>query len=395
MLNKFFNKKQEIQPESDNVLLLDITPKSIKSIYVVPGENKLIVKGVSAFDEKPSYEGNILQDGIEECFAQAGERTKNAIIGVSGSSVFGFLLIIEVKRDKPDTRISNSEMSKVYEKIDIFSKKQAQLYKDAIFAEDYELENLDLVVTKNLLDGEECVDLVDRLGEYIQIHVFASFAEKGFHDSLKAELANINIKPMAITTTIYTQVKLLSSKSKNFILIDIGKSYTDIAIIFGGDIVQTRSFNIGGDYFSAHLTDQLGIPPKEANGKKEAFGEGTLSPSDTDSIGDYLYEAGKDWRLGFVAVLESISGIKSFPKKIYLSGGTGDLPVLEELLYEENWKSSLPFAGEIEIEKADRTLLDKYLIDDLKILKDLRMFAPSSLSIVYKELIKEDEEITN
>ena len=38
---------------------------------------------------------------------------------------------------------------------------------------------------------------------------------------------------------------------------------------------------------------------------------------------------------------------------------------------------------------------DKYLIDDLRVLKDLRMFAPASLSIVYKELTKEDEEITD
>jgi hypothetical protein len=386
------NKDKDKAKKSDDVLFMDITPKTIKTIYTTPGESRLIVKGVSVFEDKPGYEGNILQDGIEEAFTQADARTENAIVGVSGSSVFGFLLILEVRRDNAQTRITNSEMTKIYDKIEAFALKQAHSYRDAIFAEEYDLVNLDLVITKNLLDGQEHPDLIDRQGEYIQVHVFASYAEAGFHASLKGELSQLKINPLAITTTIYTQVKLLSSQSKNFILIDVGKSYTDVAIIFGGDIIQTRSFGIAGDYFSQHLTDQLGILPKEANGKKEAFSEGTLSQSDIDTIGDYLYEAGKDWRLSLVAVLESISGIKALPKKIYLSGGSGDLGVLEELLYEEDWKSSLPFAGEIEIEKADRSLLDKYLIDDLKILKELRMFAPASLSIVYKEITKDDEE---
>ena len=395
MLPNIFKKKENKKSTSDDVLFLDITPKSIKSIYTVPGETKLIVKGVSAFEDKPSYEGNILSDGIEECFTQANSRTENAIIGVSGASVFGFLLILEVKREDPKSRVSTTELDKIHDKISVLALKQAEHYRDAIFAEEYELENLDLVITKYMLDGQEFADVVDRQGEYIQVHIFASYAEKEFHTSLKSELKALNVNPLAITTTIYTQVKLLSSHSKNFILIDIGKSYTDIAIIFGGDIVQTRSFAIGGDYFSSFLIDKMGIPPKEANGKKEAFSFGTLPPIETDSIGDYLYEAGKDWCVALSAVLESISGIKSFPRKIYLSGGSGDLPILEELLYEDKWKSALPFSGEIELEKADRALLDKYLIDDLRVLKDLRMFAPASLSIVYKELTKEDEEITD
>ena len=89
MFKAVFNKKKKATVKSDDVLFLDITPKSIKSIYTIPGENKLIVKGVSVLEDKPNYEGNLLQDGIEESFAQAGARTENAIVGVSGSSVFG------------------------------------------------------------------------------------------------------------------------------------------------------------------------------------------------------------------------------------------------------------------------------------------------------------------
>ncbi len=388
MLPKF---KKESATNDNDILFLDVTPKSVKSLYAVPGEKKLIIKGVSCNEHKPNSDENILESSLNEVFQQAGTKTTRAVVGIGGPDVFGFLLIIKIKRKTPEKRITEKEMEDVYSKIKDISLQQAQNYRSMLFADDAPLETLDLVATAFSVDEQVVEDPVDQTGAVIQVSAFSSYADAEFYNSLQKELKSMGVNPIAVTTTLYSQSKLLSQDSKNFLLIDIGKSYTDVAVVFGKNIVQTRAFEIGGDYFTSHLIDKLGLPPKEANGRKEAYSEGTLPPESSDTVGDLLYEAGKSWRTGLIGVLESLTGIKSFPKKIYITGGTANLNVLQELLYEDGWKDSLPFSGELEITTADSDILDNYMVDDLKLLKDPRMFVTASLISIYNELEKEND----
>jgi hypothetical protein len=123
-----------------------------------------------------------------------------------------------------------------------------------------------------------------------------------------------------------------------------------------------------------------------AAGKKEAYSHGTLPEDDMEIIGDYLHEAGQLWRTGFAATLEGMRGIKSFPQRIYLSGGGAGLPTLKELLYEDVWRKAIPFAGDLEIETASAAIWKDQVVDELDILAGPQMFVPVSLGLIKLEI---------
>lgn len=303
----------------------------------------------------------------------------------------GFLLIAKSLRENPEEEVTEKEMAKVYEKVKTAAYKQVKQRWNTFFADDAEFETLDLVVTSIQVDENVVDDAEGETGESIQVSVFCSYAESSYYRWAVEALEEAGFSSITITTTLYSQSKLLSEADKNFILIDIGKDHTDLAIVFGGNVIQTRSFEFGGLYFTDHISARSGLDYVNANGKKEAFALETLSEDEMDRYGDYIYESGKDWRIAMSTVLESISGVKSFPKKIYLTGGGANLPVVEELLYEDDWQQSIPFSGEIEIAKASQDLWKAFVQDDMDILNGPRMFSPASLAVIKLELTGENE----
>ena len=388
---KKFSRPTQSAVTSKDVLFLDLTPRSVKALYAQKGEKNFMLKGLGLAEVKPNQPDDIFSSAIDEAFAQAGDSTNNTVVGIGGPSVFGFLMIAKITRPDPQKRINAKELESLYAKLRSASYAQAKNIRNILFADEKDVQLLDLVVTAYQVDGNQVADPVDSIGTELQITVYSSYSEIYFYSSLMNTLDEKNLVPLAITTSIYSQTKILAAESKNFLLFDMGKSYTDIAVIFGKNIVLTRSFEIGGDFFTEYIMEKTGMAFKEANGKKEAYSEGTLTPEETDTIGDLLYEAGKIWRTGLMSVLESLTGIKTFPKKIYITGGSSNLNVIEELLYEDDWHKALPFSGGVEVMHPADTSLTEFLVDDLKLLKGKRMFAPSSLSVIFSELENPDE----
>lgn len=391
--NFFSNNSQDSDENSNNFVVLDLTSTSAKALLVSKNESsELVVKGISTRDSHAvPLRSEAIKSVVTDCFEQTGMSAKEVIVGLSGPKVMGFILIAKSVRENPEDPISESEMDKIYEKVKSSAYSQAKQRWDMFFAESAEFEPLDLVVTSVFLDEEQVDTAEGMTGKDIQITVYCSYAEREYYKWVSNVLNELKFSTMTITTTVYSQAKLLAEDEKNFILIDIGKDHTDIAIIFGRNIIQTRSFELGGSYFTEHLMDRAGLDRVHANGKKEAYAADTLSEDEVDKIGDYIYEAGKDWRIALVTALSSISGVKSFPKTIYLTGGSSAMPVIEELIYEDDWKQSIPFAGDLELKKTSKESWAEYLSDDLNILNGMRMFPPASLAVIKLELESQNE----
>ncbi len=374
-------------------MVLDLTSTSAKALFVTKDDSKdLIVKGISTRDSyNAPLRAEALKSVVSECYEQTGMSANEVIVGLGGPKVMGFILIAKSERENPNELVSDKEMDRLYNKIKNAAYAQARQRWEMFFAESVDFEPLDVVVTSIHVDENQVDDAEGLTGTNIQITVYCSYAEKEYYKWVTKVLDELKFSTVTVTTTIYSQSKLLSEKEKNFLMIDIGKDHTDVAVIFGKNIIQTRSYELGGSYFTEHIMDRTGLDRVHANGKKEAYSLGTLPEDEVDKIGDYIYEAGKDWRIALVTALSSISGIKSFPKMIYLSGGSAAMPVIEELLYEEDWRQSIPFAGELELHKTSDEAWHKYLKDDLNILHGTRMFPPASLAVIKLELESQDE----
>jgi len=379
--------KKKDNSHNNDFLVIDVTSKSLKCLLVDGNNAPYKVKGVSAknlFEE--TIEASHIKQVVKECYVQAESTATNAVVGIGGPDVFGFMLIVKINRKEINKEINEKELTTHFAKIKNIASQQA----DSLWLQHHglseQLTPLDLVVTSFELSEGNVEDPVGKTSEFIKIASFCSFARASVYTKIINELNNSGITPIAVTTTLYSQVKLISKDTYNFLLIDIGAEYTDVAVVFGGEIVQTQSFSIAGDYFSAYLGSKLGLDTKKAEGKKESFALKSIPDDEADNVSDLLYEAGKDWRDGLTTILQTMVGIKSFPNKIFLSGGGADLELVQELLYEKTWSDCIPFANEVEIHKVKENIWADVIDDNLKIIRGTRMFAPSSLCAVKLEL---------
>ena len=378
-----------IKKNSDSdFLALDISPSSIKAIFFSEEDNsKFIAKGVSIYEtERYGLTKKQIKMAVTECFNQTGLTAKNTIVGLSGDQVFGFLLIAKKKRKKADLEISQKEMQNVYQTVKKVAYRQVKDKWGVLFANDIDFAPLDLVVTTIMIDKKVVDNPVGLIGETISVSVFCSYSELSYYSWLVKALKSLNLNVLGVTTSLYAQSKILSKESKNYIVIDIGRFHTDIAIILGENIVQTRTFDLGGDYFSRALADELKVAREVADGKKEAVLSKTLPEDEAEKVNEILYSAGKDWRIALATVLTSMKGIKSYPEYIYLTGGGANLPILQELLHEEAWRQPLLFAGNIEIRTVADSLWSGNILDEVRLLKGPRMFGALSIGLVKLEI---------
>ena len=381
-------KKSKKEDNKDDFLVLDLAQTSVKSVYFTKKGEHLIAKGLSiksTDDVKITKE--LISETLNEAKAQAGSQSDNVIIGLSGSKVIGFVIIAQYTREKPEKEITKKEEEKIHEKIAEAAYKQVKERWSVLYADDLDFELLDLVITSILIDGERVEDMIENTGSQVQVSVFGSYAVKGYYDWVLNTVKKLKYNVETITTALYSQSKLLNNENKNYLLVDIGKKTTDVAIILGENIIQTRSFELGGDFFSKWLAGELSIDIKNADARKEAYSSKTLDENEMDRIGDILYEAGVMWRKGLQTALLSMSGIKSFPSKIYVSGGCANLPVIQELLHEDTWKQPIPFANNnIEIETTGAKLFTQQVSDELQLLEGPQWFVPVSIGLVKLEL---------
>lgn len=373
---------------------MDFSPTSLKTLSFEQDldSKKLILKGVSIADSyKDKLRKEVVKNSVLECISQSDLKIDDAIIGLSGPEVFGFTLIAKVKRKSIEKPISEKEILEVYDQVRDSCYEQAKRKWSYWSADDDGFEPLDLVVTSVQVDDSVVSEPVGTSGEFIKVSVFCSYSSKKYYKWIINMIEDLKFSSVTVTTAIYSQSKIVSEKSKNFILVDIGKDYTDVAVILGKNIIQSRSFEIGGSYFTRHLMDKFGGDYSESNSKKEAYGLETLDEESMDKYGDALYDAGKVWRTGFAATLDSMTGIKSFPHEVYISGGGAMLPLIQEILLEDNWRKAVPFAEDVEIIPTSGKSLDKNIDDEISILKGPRMFVSGALGVIKLELDQADE----
>lgn len=382
--------------ETSDVIALDISPSSVKAIYLTVAEKnakKITAKGVSVKSvEDAKTLAEAVSRAVEECETQARKKTNRVIVGVSGPSIIGFILIGKFTREDASVEITEQEMTRVYSLLEKSAYEQLKNRWSVLFADESEFTSLDLVVTSIKVSDVECDDPLGKTGNSIQVSVFCSYAQKAVFSYIEKALKQNKLKHTTITTALYAQAKLCNESYRNYMLIDVGAESTDIAVILGGYIVQTRSFALAGSFFDRVVATDCSVSKENGKGKKEAYSLGTLSEDESDRVGDALYHAGKQWRTGLKTALLSMTGIKSFPETIILTGGCAQVPVLHELMYEEEWRKALPFAkADVVIETDHAALWSESLHDELSVLSDTRFFASVCIGLVQKEFLTYDD----
>ena len=157
-----------------------------------------------------------------------------------------------------------------------------------------------------------------------KINTIIVSAQKSFINNRMDFINKANLTPISIgidSLCIYEIFSLspFYSGNNSYVLLNIGKSVTNILIINKGNIVFSRDIPIAGDNFTISISEEMNIPLNKADQTKYQIDESTLLNTISTDINALMSEVelsiAYSKKNNFIADLECI----------YISGGSAKL----------------------------------------------------------------------
>lgn len=408
-------KKQSF---SNSFLTLDIGSNSVKcmafkdegqesiaeTVSIAPGTHESYRRVKLVGSAKEILEPNIVRAGniinldkaieyVDSAMLKATEGLekpiKDVIFGVGGELCTCIVTTVRVNRAQTNP-IEQKELDNINQKtIDsAFARAQEKIARTSGDLEpEIELITSSTVYTK--IDGNFTKDLLGKPATKIEIAVFTAFVPT-FHLNMLQEMAEaLRLDILAVTSNLYALAEALKiSKNNNLldgIVIDIGGDTTEVGVVFGGGIVNSKVLNIGGNHFTKHLSAELGLTYLDAQKKKYDFTFGNLHGEEAENIENGLQEITDLWIKGLEVLFNDFTGIKTFASEVYLTGGGSKLPTIQDALENTPWTRSIPFRKPPEFNKIELKDLI-HVQDSVGVGEQNEFVTPAALSIIYFEL---------
>ena len=392
-LPMFARKKNHLE-NHDNFIAIDIGSDFVKAVLFEIEEAstlKMVGFGKHYLKLKDVQAGVIAnKDGVQEAIISAineallnyTKEVKDCIFGVSGEMCIGFSTTVRVTRKNASDDIKEKEILEIKRKIEEVALVQAQREYSRLkgFNEiDLELINSDITIFK--VDGFFVSEPIGFKGRVIETTLFTAFAPLNHLKLLQQLAVGIGLNLITVSSNMYALVKNLSKEEPsefNGVIVDIGGDSTDIAVVFSGGILATRTISVGGRTFTRRIANLLDWSFADAENKKLMYSDGKLSEEETHKVGGVIDETIEAWLSALSLVLLDIEGVKTFPSKLYLTGGASYMTGLDEMLEEEDWKKNIPMRQHL---KVKRVMLNE-VISVSGFEKQSEIVVPASLGII-------------
>ena len=329
-------------------MVLDIGTEAVKGLIfekVESGAPKISVLGSSLeyYDQysaffTPYFEREIIKRTISKVIKELERETK-----IKASSVILTLppdicvsRIISQSYKRKGGLIGKKEREEILEKVLTEGKKKmSQIYgkEKGILPQD--LQFLELRILETKIDGYSVPDILNYAGRNLEFRILANFLPR---DYLISNFSPVSIlKEMDFETLkISHQVEGLISFNLEGIFLDIGGKLSQIFLAKNGNLEKISEFSQGGKEFSQILSERLGLEESDARILKHRYSKKDLTEEFRQRIREFFEEALKIWFKNLREKLKEMSsGI--FPSEIFIFGGGGLLPEIEEYLEQGDW----------------------------------------------------------
>lgn len=398
---KSSNKFLTIDVDSDKVKCLAFyvpdpaNDTEISSISNVPVA-KIIGVGVERFDPGTVRNGVIinldkLSDAAEKAVKTATREEQeitDVIFGVSGQQAQGIVTTAKVNRDET-TEISEKELVDLQNKVIQAAFTQAQNEVLQITG-DTETE-LELITSSNVyfkVDNKLVHNPLNIKGGTLEIAFFTAFCPVYQVQAFQKLAKNLGLNILAIGSEMYCLLKALQKSQEKItdcILINMDNDYTDVAVVFGGGIVATRSLDIGATHLTKAIADKTGLSYNESEKMKRTYSYGRLTQTETELIKSGLQEPLNIWLNGLRLLFGEFTGVKTFAHQIFLLGEAAEMPYIAEILTREPWTKTIPFKSPPEYKKISLKEF-KTIADSTGTLGSLEHVLNAGLSTIFLEL---------
>lgn len=196
-------------------------------------------------------------------------------------------------------------------------------------------------------------------GKVVETENKRLFVAKG--ESITVDIGEKDVDIINVTNIVAE----VYEPQNNVVIVDIGSSFTNIAIVKRSDIEFTREIALGGKYLTSQIERTLKIPFTEAE-KKKISGDPEISYLFEDFIFNITAEVNKT-----INFFRSIKTSETLDK-VYVTGGSSLLAGLKDKMKEETG---------LEVETINPFLMlgKNYGAD--KTLEDYMVFMPVALQL--------------
>lgn len=346
----YLKLKFGIATNMESVIVADIGFNSIKTalISIDKQKNKFSIidsnkeRTESQFTEEESLNFQDLKINFQKSARNLLKRNKSVIkidklFIISGKGLIeNSFFDIEFKRNEPQKKVDMTEVKEILEKS--FSTIQEKISQDQDKEQGDDAQSQDVfkivngVIQNISVDGYSVTHPLGFQGKNIKLNISCSFLPRSYYELLDNLSQDVGAQFLDIRhkTELLTEYLLEKLNVKNFLLVNIGDDFTEIALIKDGQAKGCDSFAIGSSFFTKALSENMGIGFIEAEGIKLSYCRGKLKKVISDKVKDIFLENTAFWssqaRLSLLSLLKS----ELMPERIYLSGEGSILPEMPE-----------------------------------------------------------------
>lgn len=272
---------------------------------------------------------------------------KEVMLGIAGELVKGVVIVVDVDREKPDVKITQSEIDDILENIksEAFAGAKAEIAEDTGIKTD-QITEIDTVVNSVYIDGVKVDSPIGMTGSALEYRVFSTFAPKIHVQSITQVAKMLNLKVLGVVVEPYALAMAIeNSHSERFsgIFVDVGGGTTDIALVQRGAIAGTKMFAFGGRVFTKRLENELNLDYLAAEKAKVDYSDQKLTEAEAAQVKAAFQKDMPVWLDGVEIALEDFDDIDEYPSQILVCGGGALLPDIFEGLIAHPWLQVLPF----------------------------------------------------
>lgn len=366
-IRTMFGIKRKSDPlQQKTYLALDIGTESIKTVlFRITDDRQVQIVGYDRTPQKPNAMrgaliinmqnvvdvvdmsiGSAVQTA-EEILKSPVALPKEAIMGIAGELVKGVVIVVNVEREQPDSKITSKEVDAILNKIkqQAFAGAKEEIAQDTGIKTDQIVE-IDTVVNSVYIDGVKVDSPIGFKGKDLVYRVFSTFAPKIHVESIKDVADSLNLKVARVVVEPYAlAMGIENAREERFsgIFVDIGGGTTDIAVIEHGAIAGTKMFAFGGRVFTKRIETELKLDYLAAENMKLDYSDQKLPRSETANLAKLFAKDIPVWLDGVELGLADFDEVQQFPPSIYLCGGGSLLPEIYQGLLAHPWLQVLPF----------------------------------------------------
>ena len=370
-----------------SVIVLDVGTQSVKAAALEIGKNNkegIIKSWAKELDAENIF--SACQKAIKKIQKQSKSKAQEIFLGIGSDALKGRTITVCFKREVPEQKIDLAELKYFIQKIEWKALDSIRKeFKQETELKDVDVRLIDAFIVDIKLDDSSITDLIGASGQSICFSVYNIYTSRTWLENLGKLVSGLKIKLaglVPVSYSLFNYLNLEKSQKGNALIIDIGGKITEITLVKnGGEVIETKSFHLGGQAFSCVIADFLGLKLDDAENIKIKYSKGEIGIEAKKKLEKLFAPNISSWMNGVKIVLgDFLKEYKVLPNKIFICGGGSKFPLIESGLKKEKGFKVLSIGDKTESGEISCLALQKFYLG-LPDEKDI--FAP-----IFKRVIK-------